>query len=1168
MPDSVDEKTRLSGARGDFVASLGRRLQTLRAALRSLEEQPASRERRNALLRRAHALGASARVLGFASVAEALAEAERAIARSKLGPRPTDLAEVSRVLDVVPSLVGGAAPSLRPPPPEGLGPEHLTGRQWPLSLLLFGGTELEHQLTEAVEQSSVEFERSDDVEAAAQIARVLGPDLVLIDADAPRAHEFFSGLGEDELTEPVNSILIGDFIDPNQPRELTVLGATRVLKKPVSNDTLRRTIEELTESPSETAGVHKPLGDLTVRGLAARLAEELEKGLTQATLPGTQATHVPFGEGTDVLAAIWGTVTRVRELVTLRSHGTVRFEPTGPEGGIPLAPWIDRDRRAGERGAKRGRDEVGVSLAGRTVLVADDDPAVTWFLSGLLKTVGAEVVEAYDGVSALEMAHQRWPDLVISDIVMPKLDGFALCREIKRDVAVRDTPVILLSWKEDLLQRMRELGADADGYLKKEAEASTVVQRIREVMRPRARVEARVRQGGEVRGRLDGLTPRLILELCCGSRENLRIEFRDAFFVYTMHVRYGRLVSALRRAASGAELTGYPVVRSVLGVNAGRFLVVPDTAPVPTQFEGSLREVLAPAIDHARQCLSALSHQRLASIERLDLVHDELEFYLGATPEPAQTMLRLIADGARPGELLLGGAVPPELVSQALADLARRGVVERLVQAGRGSEPPPEPSLSSPGTLGGTASRQGEVVVAEAPKAPSAPVPALQPASSLGAGAPAQSPRPSAAAEAPPFAGAPADKSPVEESTMNSAKTSLRAQPSEPAAFTFQLSPEPPVATAGGQPSELSTEEAMDAAWFAAPGAAVEAEAHDALAEALSNAATQTPPPARALPLPARAAPRPDSASSAELPPAQKSAPTLPRPITIDDPLTEPPVLVTPTSGHQISQLLTAPSEEPAQVVSASEPTRTPDPFPKTKPLTFPAEGKPSVAGVPHATTGKALEAQTAPTAPTNEPTAAPPEPAPIPEQTTSASSVEAPREPNPTVKDTSTFKVIGYALVAMAFSYIGMSALVAWLSDSNADQVGTAPVETTAQAALTDDGASAVAAAEAPSAAVAQPAAKPPAKSEPATQEVAIEDLPVPAGLALGADKGVLKLVTPDAHSLYVDGEFAGRGPVRIVPVPPGKHTIKTRFDGEERSYEANVHAGRMTRLTISSAK
>src|SRR5690606_20728692 len=150
MAEPVDDKARLSGAREDFVASLGRRLQTLRTALRALEAQPADRARRNALLRRAHALGAAARVLGFASVAEALGEAERAVARATQAPRPADLAEVSRVLDLVPSLVGGAQPSLRPPVADELAPGRLSSRQWPLSLLLFGGADLEELLTSAV----------------------------------------------------------------------------------------------------------------------------------------------------------------------------------------------------------------------------------------------------------------------------------------------------------------------------------------------------------------------------------------------------------------------------------------------------------------------------------------------------------------------------------------------------------------------------------------------------------------------------------------------------------------------------------------------------------------------------------------------------------------------------------------------------------------------------------------------------------------------------------------------------------------------------------------------------------------------------------------------------------------------------------------------------------
>lgn len=1242
MAESVDEKSRLSGARGDFVASLGRRLQTLRAALRALEEQPDNRERRNALLRRAHALGASARVLGFASVAEALAEAERAIARSKSGPRPTDLAEVSRVLDVVPSLVGGAQPSLRPPTPDRSGPEQLTGRQWPLSLLLFGGVDLEDELTAAVQRSNLEFERSEIVEEAAEVARVLGPDLVLVDADAPAARDFFRRLIEDELTEPVKSILIGEFRDPNQPRELTVMGATRVLKKPVGHDTLRRTIEELTESPLDIGSERRPLGDLTVKGLCVRLSEELDRGLTQATLPGTQATHVAFGEGTDVMAALWGSVTRVRELVTMHSKGAVRFEPTGPEGAIPLAPWIDAERRAGDRGTKGARDEAGVSLSGRTVLVADDDSAVTWFLSGLLKTVGAEVIEAYDGVSALNMVRSRWPDLVVSDIVMPKLDGFALCREIKRDVAVRDTPVILLSWKEDLLQRMRELGANADGYLKKEAEASTVVQRIREVMRPRARVEARVSRGGDVRGRLDGLTPRLILELCCASNEDLRIEFRDAFFIYSMQVRQGRLVAASRQAPDGKTVRGVAAIKSVLGVNAGRFLVVPDSSSRSVEFSGDLKQVLAPAINHARSCLWALSHERLPSVERIDMVADEVETYLRATPEPAQTVLRLVAEGARPKELLLGGAAPPELVLHALADLARRGVIERVIRPGGEPEPPPpsssEPdpgeartSKTSPAEATGVGHVKGVAVArramppmaklesespAEAPSADAtplaeAPEPALEraglpepsaaprealaePESERPVEPPAQAPAPEpfVPPEPAPQSTAPNANLAVEETPMNQADPSAPPPLAQPSAFTFQLSPElPEVAqrARGGSgvdvPSSKATDE-VDDGWFAPPSDASPGESSlvELVTNAVSEAPTRTPPPAGPV------APREPTDPLAKTAVAARK---LPSPIAIEDKsdLEELPIAgtETPTSGQQLSALIAdageaADSQEPAPA-RAAEPA---DLLPRTKPLTFPQKASPVVtardseppsfqeeaeASAPPRVEAADWEPETsdAPASPVRSAESTRRAPKARAEQEREApASVAAGEEPAShdlpsEPKDTSTFKVIGYALVAMVFSYIAMSALVSWLSDPNDSGDAVTASTQASEPKLSAGSPESVA----PQASVEPP--KPVAKTQPKAQpaeQVVVETLPLPAGLALGSDKGVLKIVTPDAHTLYVDGEFAGRGPVRIVPLSPGKHAVKTRFEGEEKSYEASVEAGRMTRLTISKAQ
>ncbi len=187
---------------------------------------------------------------------------------------------------------------------------------------------------------------------------------------------------------------------------------------------------------------------------------------------------MPLGEGTEVMSAMWGAIARVREVIVARTGGAVRFGSTGPEGAVALAPWLQPDLPGTDRlmaSVGRGRGPAAdVRLHGRRVIVADDDPGVTWFIADLLRTAGCNVHEALDGTTALDLAYRTSPELVISDILMPGIDGFALTRTLKRDVALRDVPVILLSWKEDLLQRVRELGASAAAYLRKESDSRSI----------------------------------------------------------------------------------------------------------------------------------------------------------------------------------------------------------------------------------------------------------------------------------------------------------------------------------------------------------------------------------------------------------------------------------------------------------------------------------------------------------------------------------------------------------------------------------------------------------------------------------------------------------------------------------------------------------------------
>jgi DNA-binding response OmpR family regulator len=687
VPAREEETARLSGARGDFVGSLGRRVEALRSALRAIEQSPNDGAQRNGLLRRVHALASAARVLGFASVAEALTEAEKKLRRSEFG-------DVARALDLLPSLVLGVPVSLRPQPEAHAARAPST---WPLSVLVFGAQSLVDAI-KAIPDTHVECERTEDLVRAREQARLFGPDLAVIDADRAGARDLVETFAKDPLVEPVPLVVIGDFASPEAASAFIALGAARVLSKPVSSETLQRTVVELRAQAAEPRTGRDPLGELSVEALADRISAEIRRGLLEAVEPSSRGTSVGFGDGADVMAAVWGAVARVRELVTLRSSGAVRFDSSGPEGAVPFAAWGNEERRAGDRGsvATDTRAGDGVSLQGRRIVVADDDPAVVWFMSGLLKAMGVEVLEAHDGARALALTYDAWPDLVVSDVLMPKLDGFSLCHEIKRDVAVRDVPVILLSWKEDLLQRVRELGASADGYLRKEAAAATVAERLREVLRPRARVEQRMVAGGDARGRLDGLTPRLILELASAGQRDVRVSIRDAVYLYEVQVRRGRLCSATRSAADGSFERGEAVLAALLGVSAGRFVVEPDITPLRGDFDGTPAEILKAPIERARRALNSISAGALVGVTRVQIAAPIIEGYLACTPEPARGLLQKIMSGASPRDLITSGSVAPRLLEAVLSDAARRGAITDIERTG--SEPSP-PRGSSPPAL-------------------------------------------------------------------------------------------------------------------------------------------------------------------------------------------------------------------------------------------------------------------------------------------------------------------------------------------------------------------------------------------------------------------------------------------------------------------------------------
>ena len=102
----------------------------------------------------------------------------------------------------------------------------------------------------------------------------------------------------------------------------------------------------------------------------------------------------------------------------------------------------------------------------RRVLIVDDDQKVLDLLVELLELEGYEVSAARDGASALDLLTSFEPDLVVSDVVMPVLDGMELCRRIKQDVRTQSIPVLLMSGSRQTSDdSMEGLTAGADDYL-------------------------------------------------------------------------------------------------------------------------------------------------------------------------------------------------------------------------------------------------------------------------------------------------------------------------------------------------------------------------------------------------------------------------------------------------------------------------------------------------------------------------------------------------------------------------------------------------------------------------------------------------------------------------------------------------------------------------------
>jgi DNA-binding response OmpR family regulator len=126
-------------------------------------------------------------------------------------------------------------------------------------------------------------------------------------------------------------------------------------------------------------------------------------------------------------------------------------------------------------------------MSGKYVLIVDDDPDLVETVAMMLESKGFEVGKAYDGIEGEQAIKKRRPDVLVLDVMMPRKNGYELCKELKSNKWTSDIPVILLTAVGEAVpttsySHAEGMATEAEDYIPKPVDAATLVEAVQRLM--------------------------------------------------------------------------------------------------------------------------------------------------------------------------------------------------------------------------------------------------------------------------------------------------------------------------------------------------------------------------------------------------------------------------------------------------------------------------------------------------------------------------------------------------------------------------------------------------------------------------------------------------------------------------------------------------------------
>jgi CheY-like chemotaxis protein len=126
-------------------------------------------------------------------------------------------------------------------------------------------------------------------------------------------------------------------------------------------------------------------------------------------------------------------------------------------------------------------------MSAKYVLIVDDDPDLVETVSMILESKGYEVGKAYDGIEGEAAVKKRRPDVLVLDVMMPRKNGYQLCKELKADQATRGIPIVLLTAVGEAVptttySHAEGMAVEAEDFIPKPVDAATLVQAVERLL--------------------------------------------------------------------------------------------------------------------------------------------------------------------------------------------------------------------------------------------------------------------------------------------------------------------------------------------------------------------------------------------------------------------------------------------------------------------------------------------------------------------------------------------------------------------------------------------------------------------------------------------------------------------------------------------------------------